>query len=272
LPDHTTATRDGGGSGADILVVLPTLGDRPEFLAETLASIDEQRREVALRLVLVLPPSAVAARKLGEAHGATVVDDPGLGISHAINLGIGVAGGEMFYAWIGDDDLFRPGGLYALRELARPPDVVLAFGGCDYISPTGELLWVSRAGRLAPHLLAWGPDLIPHPGSLIRLDAMRAVGLFDESLKYAMDLDLFLKIRHLGRFRSTKESVSAFRWHPDSLTVANRSASSAESEAVKRRHLRGAVRSFAPLWERPVRVASARAAARISRRALRFQA
>lgn len=254
---------------ADLLVVLPTTGSRLGFLAETLATVDAQRRDVALRLVLVVPAFAGAARELGQAHGATVVEDPGLGISHAINLGIRVAEGETYYAWIGDDDLFRPGGLATLRRLACPSEVVLAFGGCDYISPSGERLWVSRAGRLAPPLLAWGPNLIPHPGSLVRLDAMREVGLFDESLKYAMDLDLFLRIKRLGRFRSTRQSVTAFRWHPDSLTVANRSESSAEAEAVKRRYLPRALRPFAPLWEGPVRVASAQAARGISRRANR---
>jgi GT2 family glycosyltransferase len=251
---------------AEILVVLPTLGDRLEFLAETLASIDLQRSDVALRLVLVLPDRAVDAQRLGEAHGATIVKDPGLGISHAINLGVQAAAAETYYAWIGDDDLYRPGALARLLALAAPSDVVIAYGGCDYISPEGELLWVSRAGRLALPLLPWGPNLIPHPGALIRLDAMREVGLFDESLKYAMDLDLLLRIRPLGRFRSTRESVSAFRWHPASLTVANRSGSSAESEAVKRRYLPRALRPAAPLWEIPVRYASAQAAQRISRR------
>jgi glycosyltransferase involved in cell wall biosynthesis len=253
-------------TAAEILVVLPTLGDRLDFLAETLASVDAQRSDVDLRLVLVLPVSAIEARALGEAHGATLVEDPGLGISHAINLGIEAAEGETFYAWIGDDDLFRPGGLATLRGLANDPDVVVAYGGCDYISSNGKLLWISNVGRLALVLFRWGPNLIPHPGSLIRLDAMRQVGLFDESLRFAMDLDLFLKVRGLGRFRSTRQSVSAFRWHLGSLTVGDRVGSSAESEAVKRRYLPPALRPLAPVWERPVRLASARAARRISRR------
>ena len=251
---------------AEILVVLPTLGDRLDFLAETLASIEIQRSDVDLRLVLVLPARAHEARALGAAHGATLIEDPGLGISHAINLGIQAAEGETFYAWIGDDDLFRPGGLGALRALAKQRDVVVAYGGCDYISSAGRLLWKSNAGRLALVLFRWGPNLIPHPGSLIRLDAMRQVGLFDEGLRFAMDLDMFLKLRSHGHFRSTRQSVSAFRWHSDSLTVGDRAGSSAESEAVKRRHLPSSLRPFAPVWEFPVRLASASAARRISRR------
>ena len=119
-------------------------------------------------------------------------------------------------------------------------------------------------------LLPWGPDLIPHPGSIIRLDALRAIGLFDPSLKYAMDLDAFLSLRAHGRFLSTRTSVSAFRWHPDSLTVANREGSSREAREVKARHLPGWLRPVSPVWSIPVAWAAALAAGAVSRRARRL--
>lgn len=260
-------------TSGSVLVVLPTLGDRLGTLELTLQSIEQQRADVPLRLVVVTPESAEAARSLAERFGATVVGDPRSGISSAINVGIEAADGESYYAWMGDDDLYLPGGLRRLVDLIESgPDVVVAYGACDYIDPDGHLIGTSRAGRAATWLLPWGPDLIPHPGSMIRLDAMRAVGLFDPTLRYAMDLDMFLRLRPSGRYRSTRESVSAFRWHPDSLTVANRRASSAESEAVKRRHLPPALRPIAPLWEVPVRWAAARAAATVSSRARRLLA
>ena len=89
---------------ADILVVLPTLGERLESLAETLESIDLQRASVTLTLAFVAPVEADAARRLATKHGAKLIDDPGEGISRAINLGIAARDGERFYAWIGDDD------------------------------------------------------------------------------------------------------------------------------------------------------------------------
>jgi GT2 family glycosyltransferase len=99
---------------------------------------------------------------------------------------------------------------------------------------------------------------------MIRLDALEAIGGFDTKLKYAMDLDAFLKLRALGKFAFTKTPVSAFRWHPDSLTVANRLNSSLESERVKRNHLPAPVRPLSYLWSYPVRWASAIAARRVS--------
>ncbi|GAB2823974.1 hypothetical protein GCM10027022_13250 [Alpinimonas psychrophila] len=250
------------------MVVLPTLGDRIESLRETLATIEAQKLDVSLRLVLVAPVGATEARGLAREFGGTVIDDPKTGISAAINCGIMARQDEEFYAWMGDDDLFRAGGLKRLQDLLdASPKAIVSYGGCDYIDPKGKILARSRAGKLAQFLLPWGPDLIPHPGAMIRLDDLEVIGMFDTSLKYAMDLDAFLKLQKRGKFVSTRFPVSAFRWHPNSLTVANRLDSSLESEAVKTRHLPAAVRPFRFIWQYPIRWASAFAATRVSGRA-----
>lgn len=255
-------------SSPRILVVLPTLGDRLDTLTETLNAIHDQRAEVSLHLVVVAPAAASAARAIAMSFGATIIDDPKTGISEAINCGIDARRGEEFYAWMGDDDLFRPGGLFRLQKLLDLyPEAVVAYGGCDYITPSGETIAEFRPGKWAQFLLPWGPDLIPHPGSMIRLDALESVGKFDSSLQYAMDLDVFLKLRKHGSFVCTTEAVSAFRWHPNSLTVSNRRDSSFESEAVKAKHLHPFLRPFRFVWQYPIRWASAVAAKRVSRRA-----
>lgn len=256
----------------EVLVVLPTLGDRIDSFRETLASVEAQRADVALTLVVVAPPGAAEARDLAKSAGALVVDDPKTGISAAINYGLTARTTEIYYAWIGDDDLFRPGGLLALKTILEGrSDAVLAFGGCDYIDAEGRTIAVSNAGGLATFLLPWGPDLIPHPGTMVRLDALMAIGGFDTSLKFAMDLDAFLALRGHGRFAWTRRSVSAFRWHPDSLTVANRLASSREAESVKRRHLPAVLRPISPAWHYPIRWASSFAARRVSSTARALQ-
>lgn len=244
-----------------ILVVLPTLGERLDTLRETLVSIDNQRCDVDLTLVLVLPEGATEAKELARKHGAVLVDDPKKGISHAINLGVKARTDEEFYAWMGDDDLFRPGGLLMLRALLQAnPKAVVAYGGCDYINPDGSTIRTNRAGKLARLMIPWGPNLIPHPGSMIRLDALEQSGMFDVALKYAMDLDMFLKLRALGSFVSTRTTVSAFRWHPESLTVSARQGSSDEAEQIKRRHLPPFLRPLSPLWSKPIKWAAGHAA------------
>jgi glycosyltransferase involved in cell wall biosynthesis len=251
----------------DVLVVVPTLGERPETLGDALASVTAQR-DVRTHLVVVVPAAAEDARETARQHGATVVDDPRTGLSGAVNAGIAARRDEGSYAWIGDDDLLAEGGLARLAELLeRDTRAVVAHGGCAYIDPEGRRLGVSAVGRLAPLILPWGPDLVPQPASLTRMEPLLAAGPYDEDLGWAMDLDMFLRLRRLGRFVSTREVTASFRWHPDSLTVANRARSLAESEAVKHRYLSPSLRRVAPLWDVPVRAATRLAARRVNARA-----
>ena len=219
-------------------------------------------------LVAVLPAAAGDARELCAAYGAELVDDPG-SLSGAVNVGLARADpGHVYGNWIGDDDLLAPGSLAVTSAaLDADPAAVLAYGHCTYIDENGRPLWVSRAGRGAAWLLPWGPDLVPQPGMLFRLADFHAVGGLDESLVFAMDLDLLLRLRRRGRLVDVQVPVSSFRWHLTSITVSDRSSSLAESERVKHRYLPRPLRPLAPLWDLPVRVATRAAARRMGARA-----
>jgi len=253
---------------ADVLLVVPTLGQRTALLAATLASVTGQRG-VGVDVVTVVPTGAVAARDLATAAGAAVVDDPG-GLTAAIAAGFATADGQRYLAWLGDDDLLAPGSLAAtVAALDADPTAVAAFGYCRYIDGAGRTVATSRAGRLAPLLLGWGPNLLPQPGALFRADAVAAVGGLDPTLSYAMDLDLYLRLRRRGRLVAVPRTVSAFRWHADSATVSGRDASIAEHQAVQRRYLPPALASLAPLWQVPVGAATRLAARGVAARAAR---
>lgn len=255
----------------ELLVVLPTLGERVDFLEHALHSTVELLDLVPTTVAVVLPLSATAARALCTRFGATVVDDPGTGMADAVNRGIAAATTEKYYVWLGDDDRLVPPGVAALvAALGRDDLAVVAHGQCEYITTEGARVAISRAGSLARFLLPWGPNFIPHPGTVMRLTALKAVGGFDPDLSYALDLDVFLKLRSQGRFVSLSVRSAQFRWHPESLTVADRRASSREARAVKRRHLSPGLRLVSPLWEWPVATASAIAANLVTRRARRL--
>ena len=253
---------------ASVLIVVPTLGRRLDYLGQTLESI--ARQDLPADVVVVTPDGALDARKLAAAAGAAVVGDPG-SLPGAINLGASLAGPEHeFVNWIGDDDLLEPGSLAAtVGAMRQDPGIVVAYGACRYIDDEGRALWTSQAGRWAQRILPWGPDLIPQPGMLVRAEAWRSVSGVDESLRFAFDLDLLLKLRRVGGFVDVGQVVSSFRWHPDSLTVSDRTASLDESEAVKRRYLSPTARRMAWSWEGPVRLATRAAAREVTRRAVK---
>jgi glycosyltransferase involved in cell wall biosynthesis len=255
----------------EVLIVVPTLGRRADYLMEALESIRTQ--SVNADVILVAPENVPSVSEAASRFGVAVIPDPG-SLPQAINAGVASARPHhRFVNWLGDDDLLTPGSLASTVDaLTADPRRVLAYGACSYIDEQGQLLWISRAGRMAERILSWGPDLIPQPGMLVRRDAWVRVGGVDATLRFAFDLDLLLKLRREGTFVNVGSVVSSFRWHSESLTVSDRSMSLDESESVKRRYLSPTARRLSWIWEKPVRGATSLAAREVTRRARRFGA
>lgn len=247
-----------------VLMVIPTLGQRSTLLRQTLQSLTDQA-PFPFDTVMIFPQKNSETKKIAKDFGALMIEDPG-SISAAVNAGIAQSKAHHEYiGWIGDDDLLTKGSLSAVvTALDANPDAVLAFGYCDYIDDQGRHLFTSHAGRLAPWLMTWGPNLVPLPGIVFRKSALDIAGRFDVDNKYSMDLDMLLRLRKQGRFINTKKTLAAFRWHPTSTTVANRTLALKETEAVKRKYLPKTLRPIAPLWEIPVRYATKIAAKRVN--------
>ena len=249
---------------ARVLLIIATLGQRPAFLEQTVGSILAQ--PVLVDLVIVAPPDNQHVADLAARHQIPVLADPG-SLPKAINLGATELKDHHDYLnWLNDDDLLEPNTLQKLiHSLDSTPSATVAFGYCRYIDVAGQELWVSKAGKLAPWILPWGPDLIPQPGMLIRASAWRQVGGVDPSFSLAFDLDLLLRLKKLGPLVCVPEIVSSFRWHPDSLTVDDRSLNLEESERAKRATLPKPLRPISPMWDLPVRWAIRRATNRINK-------
>lgn len=250
-----------------VLLIVPTLGARPGHLHDCLASISNQS---VLVDIVVVAPKTPEVLQLTSKFSAQFVVDPG-SQTQAINTGVAHAVSQQDYEfvnWLCDDDLLEPGSLQrTVSTLDAAPKATVAYGACRYIDDAGKQLWVSRAGPWATRILSWGPDLIPQPGMLIRMDAWQHVGGVDESYRFAFDLDLLLKLRKLGPLVDSGAIVSSFRWHAESLTVGDRTTNLIESERAKRASLSPRARKAAWLWEKPVRGATRLAAAEVNRRA-----
>lgn len=221
-----------------VLIVVPTLGTRLDFLTLCVESLLAQTY-AAVRVVLVGPedgplPGVAASYRLD------FLPQPRRGIGAAINAGWEAFGTEAeVWGWLGDDDVLpRDSVRLAVRALRRR-NAVMSYGQCRYVNEQGDTLWVAKPSRLAATNLGGGVDLIPQPGSLALADAVRRTGLLDTELRYAMDYDLFLRLRKVGRLVYVPEILASFRWHADSLTAAEGSGSEDEAALVRRRYRMG---------------------------------
>jgi len=251
---------------ARVLIIIATLGRRPEYLEQTIRSIRSQ--SVPTDLVLVAPLENDHIQAISAQYSIPVLPDPG-SLPLAINRGAEALMPHHDYLnWLNDDDYLEPDSMQeVLSAVDSNPEAVVAFGHCRYVNTEGRELWVSKAGNIAPKILPWGPDLIPQPGMLVRSAAWRDVGGVDPSFDLAFDLDLLLRLKKIGKLICVNRVVSNFRWHPDSLTVEDRSKNLRESERAKRTALPKILRPVSRAWDVPVRVVIKFAARNVSRRA-----
>ena len=212
-------------------IVVPTLGARADYLEKCLRSLRENGSPF---VVIVSPFKIPQVEDLCDKW----VTDSATGLSGAINLGLAnMPEGIEFVTWLGDDDSLTSGSLQIAHScLLEHPGAVVAYGNADYVDADDQVFWHNRSGRWAIPLLSIGPNRIPQPGSLVRFQALKRVGFLDEQLRFAMDLDMFLKLRRTGSFVYVNKTLARYRWHTESLSAGQADDALFESSLVRIRH------------------------------------
>jgi GT2 family glycosyltransferase len=253
------------GESIDVAVVVPTLGQRPDYLIKCLRSI---RSGGNVFICVVAPPSA----DLNEVESLGLIDqrvgDPKTGLPAAINFGFQSLPSEIEYiAWLGDDDLLEPNSLDITSRVLREESKTSAvFGGCHYIDPQGNRILTNMSGWWAVPLISFGPDLIPQPGSLMRRSVFESFGGLRTDLGWAFDVDLFINLKRRGKVRYLKQPLASFRWHPESLSVGQRDGSVREASQVRVQYLPRFIKPLSIVWEPVLRWATKRAGTALNNR------
>ncbi len=232
-------------------VVVPTIGERPQYLDITLQSIREAGDSY---IVLVGREGfdATSYQKTGLVD--LYIDELETSVPNKINQGFRALPENIEYiSWVGDDDLLAPGSLsVAVNVLDRPEKPVLVYGHCQYIDSEGNDVLVKRSGGWAVPLLRFGPQLIPQPSAVFRRDAFERVGGLSEKFEFAFDFDLFLKLTKHGKAVFVDKIISSHRWHATSLTYSRRWDSVKEASSVRTSNLSPLLRVLSFLWEIPI--------------------
>jgi glycosyltransferase involved in cell wall biosynthesis len=186
-----------------VTVVLPTR-NRARQLSESVGSVLGQS-VTDLELIVIddasTDDSAEVISTIADARVRYVRLEQSGGAQRARNRGIELARGSIV-AFQDSDDRWVPGHLDVLIDaLAGMPGAVAAYGvlACEVagrrtvIPGPGDPV---RAGDLSQVLLRY--NLVSLPSSLVRADALREVGGFDERLPRYQDWELFLRLAPTG--------------------------------------------------------------------------
>lgn len=226
---------------------MPTLGLRHEFLLQCLRSIREAGE---VHICIVAPDSVDLEIFFQVGLVDQRVKDPGHGLSRAIDFGLRSLPLDIeLINWLGDDDMLRPGSVQTASEyLNAHPETLMVFGSCDYIDEESTVIGTNKSGRWAVPLLRFGPCLVPQPGALFRRDAYESVGGLSRDFGWAFDFEFFIRLSRLGELHYIPTTLSAFRWHQDSLSVGGRKHSAREASRARKLHMPPMLRIISAAW------------------------
>lgn len=244
-----------------VSIVTPTL-NRVDLLETTLRSV---KRQTYRRLEHIVVDGGSTDETLdllsryADTYPLRWISERDDGMYAAVNKGMRLAEGEIL-AYLNSDDLYVPWTIEVVVEhFLRHPEHDFVYGTSIAVDdetgdqsirfePPFDLDFIRRSGFLCQPAVFW------------RAAAMEAVGPFDESLRYAADIDYWMRAGATQRFSRIDELVAIERNHRLTIREQQHGAIRSELESVRSRYvslsgprhrvalLRHAVRSWA--WRR----------------------
>jgi glycosyltransferase involved in cell wall biosynthesis len=143
------------------------------------------------------------------------------GLTRSLNEALSLATGE-FIARMDGDDVATPDRLQLQVEYLRANSQVVLLGGAyELIDGEDRRIRVWQPDRddatLQKHLLE-GSTAVCHPLAMMRADAVRKVGGYDESYAVAQDLDLWLRLGEVGKMACLPDVLLKYRQHDQSVS------------------------------------------------------
>lgn len=150
------------------------------------------------------------------------VSEPDKGQSNAINKGLTRARGDLF-AWLNSDDLLERGALSRVAQAWRAREPAVIYGMARFIDEAGQDLGTvpgQTQNMTLAKLLRPARYNLAQPATFVPTTLVRELGGVDETLHFAMDLDLWVRLGQQVPFRFVAHSLAQFRLHTQSKTTS----------------------------------------------------
>ena len=219
-----------------ITIVTPSY-NQGQFLERTIVSVLDQHYPNLEYIVMDggSTDNSIEIIKRYSKYLAHWVSERDGGQPEAINRGFKLSSGEIL-GWLNSDDRLEPGGLEIVAEHARRFPQAGAFVGHGRLVDTAgrQTGRTRRSENLSfERFCNWlsGGDFM-QPSCFFRRRAWELAGPLDESLYFAIDLDLWLRMARQVPFQPIDALLSTSLAHPAAKTVASRHLMTVEAALV----------------------------------------
>lgn len=197
-------------------VVTPSFNQKI-FLQDTIRSVLGQDFPSYEHIVMDGGSTDGTSEYLGQYPHIRYISEADRGQTHALNKALALAQGEII-AWINSDDFYLPSTFQCVHDyFTQHPEENIVMGDCLWgWEKSGRLRYVPGEERDFESLIRQWNSHVPGPQQSIffRRCVLEKSGYPDESLHYAMDYDLWLRMAHSGFVRRyINIPVAFYRFH-----------------------------------------------------------
>jgi glycosyltransferase involved in cell wall biosynthesis len=163
------------------------------------------------------------------------VSEPDGGQASAINKGWRRARGTIL-AYLNSDDTYLPGAVEnAVAALGAHSEAGAVYGEGYHVDESGAVIERYPTEAFDMSRLA-ETCFICQPTVFLRRDIVERLGYLDESLRYCMDYDLWIRLAHVSPLVHLPEYLANSRLHADTKTLSQRVPVHAEILRTVHRH------------------------------------
>lgn len=149
------------------------------------------------------------------------ISEPDKGQADAVNKGISLTKGEII-AWINSDDIYYPGTFAAVQEIfASNPEIEAIYGDADHIDIDDKIIepYPTESWNYK-HLFEI--CYFCQPAVFFRRNLVEKFGNLDDSLKYCMDYELWLRYGKHIQFYYLPRKLAGSRLYQENKTLGQR--------------------------------------------------
>lgn len=163
---------------------------------------------------------------------------PDRGQSDALNQGFRMATGDII-GWLNADDLYLPECFNKIAaSFASFPESDIAYGDYRWIDEQGSIIQFRKELDFDFFILKYLHVLyIPSTSTFFKRKIFEEENFLDNSLKYSMDYEFFLRLaRKKYRFVHIASYLADFRWHEENKSIIAYEEQNAEKKIALLRH------------------------------------
>lgn len=193
-----------------------------EYIRENIESVLNQDYDNFEHIIVDACSTDCTLDILNEYPHLKWTSEPDRGQSDGLNKGFRRATGDLI-VWLNSDDALCEGAFKVLNMFfTENPDKSVVTGNQIFIDGDGKLIHrIPSETYTYNRLLNTRHCSVMQNSTVFRKEVLDRVGLIDERLHYAMDLDLFIRIARDYEWFKVDEDISKFRvWENSKTTTA----------------------------------------------------